>query len=153
EWERQTDEHELGTSLDWQCGPLIRVVDVMLDSAREEHDLVLTASHIIADGTTALSLLRRLIEHAHRLAATSDVGELVESRSAVGAPEDLLPARYRGHRGVARIAVTGLADLLAGALTARPHRLVPEAAVPPSRRRTRLVRRALTATQVDSLTQ
>jgi NAD(P)-dependent dehydrogenase (short-subunit alcohol dehydrogenase family) len=152
EWERQVDEHELGESLDWRRGPLVRVVDVALDPPRQEHDLVLTVSHIIADGTTALSLLRRLIEHADRLAAQAPDGEPVRSRPAVGAPEDLLPARYRGTRGVVRIAATGLGDLLAAAAT-RPARLLPEAAVPPSRRTTRLVRRTLTATQLDCLTQ
>ena len=151
EWERQVDEHELATSLNWRSGPLVRIVDVMLDSAEEEHDLVLTVSHIIADGTTALSLLQRVIEHADRLAVVEDTGDLVASRPAIGAPEDLMPARYRGSQGVARIAVTGLADLLAGALGARPRRLLPEVAVQRSLRRTRLIRRKLTATQLDSL--
>ena len=162
EWERQVDEHELGSSLDWHNGPLVRIVDVVLNSSEEQHDLVLTVSHIIADGTTALSLLHRLIEHADRVAAAAPVDDLVESRPAVGAPDDLMPARYRGSRGVARIAATGLADLLAGTgladllagtLVARSRRLLPESAVHPSRRRTRLVRRTLTATQVDSLTR
>ncbi|MGB9226397.1 phthiocerol/phthiodiolone dimycocerosyl transferase family protein [Mycobacterium sp.] len=153
EWERQADEHELATSLNWRRGPLVRIVDVMLDSAAEEHDLMLTVSHNIADGTTALALLQRLIEHADRLAAVQDTGDLVASRPAIGAPEDLLPARYRGPRGVTRMAVTGLADLLAGALGARPSRLLPEVGVRPSLRRTRLVRRKLTATQLDSLTR
>ena len=71
EWERQVDEHELGTPLDWQRGPLIRIVDVALDSSDEAHDLLLTVSHIIADGTTALSLLRRLVEHADRLSVVA----------------------------------------------------------------------------------
>ena len=33
-----------------------------LDAPQEAHDVVLTVSHIIADGTTAFSLLRRLVE-------------------------------------------------------------------------------------------
>jgi hypothetical protein len=144
EWERQVDEHELRTSLDWRSGPLVRIVDVVLDSAEEEHDLVLTVSHIVGDAMTALSLLRRLIE----LAAAN--GCVVGSRPAVGTPEDLLPARNRGPRGIARLAVTGLALGVATAV-ARPARLAPESRVEPTRRRTRLVRRVLTSTQVDAL--
>lgn len=153
EWERQADEHELATSLNWRSGPLVRIVDVELDSSAEEHDLLLTVSHIIADGTTALALLQGLIEHADRLAAVQDTDDLIASRPAIGAPEDLLPARYRGSQGVVRMAVAGLADLLAGALGTRPRRVLPEVAVRPSLRRTRLVRRKLTATQLDSLTR
>ena len=150
EWERQVDQHELRASVDWSSGPLVRIVDVVSDAPQEVHDLVLTASHIIADATTALSLLRRLVEHADRLAAQACADDLVASRPVVGAPDDLLPARYRGPRGIARLAATGLADQLATAL-ARPGRLTPESIVPPSRRRTRLVRRMLTSTQVDTL--
>ncbi len=76
-----------------------------LDAPQEVHDLVLTVSHIIADATTALSLLHRLVEHAARVAVTCR-DDLVESRPVIGAPEDLLPARYRGPRGIA--SATGL---------------------------------------------
>jgi hypothetical protein len=150
EWERYVDEQELRTSLDWHSGPLVRIVDVVLDSPEEVHDLVLTVSHIIGDGTTALTLLHRLVEHADRLAAVACVDGLVASRAVVGAPEDLMPARYRGPRGIARLAATGLADGLATAL-ARPGRLAPESTVDPSLRRTRFVRRMLTSTQLDAL--
>ena len=149
EWERQVDQHELGTSLDWHSGPLVRIVDVVLDSSEEAHDLVLTVSHIIADGTTALLLLRRLVEHADRVAAAAPVDDFVVSRPVIGAPEDLLPARYRGPRGIARLAAIGLADGLSTALV-RPRRLMPESPVNPSCRRTRLIRRALSSTQLDA---
>jgi hypothetical protein len=153
EWERQV-EHELGTPLDWRRGPLVRIVDVVLDSPDESHDLLLAGSHIIADGVTGLSLLHRLVEHAGRLSvATGDdhpVQHVVESRPVVGAPDDLLSARDRGVRGIATFAATGLADQLAAAAL-RPARLVPELVVPPEQRRTKFVRRALTSTQVDHL--
>jgi hypothetical protein len=144
EWERYVDEYELRTAVDWRCGPLVRIVDVVCGGPQEEHDLVLTVPHIIGDGMTALTLLQRLVEHA---AAN---GEAVGSRPIIGAAEDLLPARYRGPRGIARLAATGLAEGLAIAL-ARPHRLTPESLVHPARRRTRLVRRTLTSTQLDGL--
>jgi hypothetical protein len=144
EWERQVDEHELGTSLDWRSGPLVRVVDVVSYTPHEAHDVVLTVSHIIADGTAAFSLLRRLVEEA----ATN--GNAVGSRPIIGAPDGLLPARYRGPRGTTRLAAIGLADGLARTL-ARPCRLKPESIVDPARRRPRLVRRMLTSTQLDTL--
>jgi hypothetical protein len=144
EWEFQVDEHELRTSLDWRSGPLVRIVDVVSHAPQEAHDLVLTASHVIADGTTAMTLLRRLVEHA---AAN---GHTVVSRPALGAPEDLLPARNRGSRAIARLAAAGLTFGI-GAALARPVRLAPESTVHPARRRTRLIRRMLTSTQVDAL--
>jgi NRPS condensation-like uncharacterized protein len=151
EWERQVDQHEVDTPLDSQRGPLVRIVDVALDSSDEAHDLLLTVSHIIADGTTALSLLRRLVEHADRLSVVACVDDVVKSRPVVGAPEELLPARYRGVRGMATFAAFGLADLLAATM-ARPRQLVPESIVGPQRR-TRFVRRMLSSTQLDTLTR
>ena len=147
EWERLVDDHELSTAVDWRSGPLVRIVDVSSDAPQEVHDLILTVSHIIADATTALSLLQRLVVHADRLSVTCG-DDLVESRAVVGAPEDLLPARFRRPWAIA--SATGLADQLAAVL-AGPGRLTPEARVAPSRRRTRLVRRTLTSTHVDTL--
>ena len=115
EWERQVDQYELGTSLDWHSGPLVRIVDVALDSPEEEHDLVLTVSHIIADATTALSVLHRLIEHADRLAAAAPVDDLVASRLVLGAPEELLPARYVATSNAApgwQVSVGGVAAVI-----------------------------------------
>jgi phthiocerol/phthiodiolone dimycocerosyl transferase-like enzyme len=144
EWERYVDDHELRTSLDWRNGPLVRIVDMVSDAPEEAHDLVLTVSHVIADGTTALTLLRRLVAYA---AADADA---VGSRPITGAPEELLPTRYRGPRGIVRLAESGLVDGLATAL-ARHGRLAPESMVNSSRRRTRVVRRTLTSAHVDSL--
>ena len=144
EWERQVEERELTTSVDWRNGPLVRIVDVVCREPREAHDLVLTVSHVIADGTTALTLLRRLVEHA------AAERRAVVSRPVLGAPEDLLPARNRGLRGVARLAAAGLGLGFATAL-GRPARLAPESTVLPARRRTRLIRRMLTSTQLDAL--
>jgi NRPS condensation-like uncharacterized protein len=151
EWERQVEEHEMGTPLDWRRGPLIRIVDVELDSPDEAHDLLLAVSHIIADGLTALSLLHKLVEHAHRL-TVSQGEDVVESRPVVDAPDDLLPARHRGVRGVVTIAATQVADRLTAVATRR-RRLEPETIVPASQRKTRLLRRTLTSTQLDALSQ
>ncbi|WP_163722961.1 phthiocerol/phthiodiolone dimycocerosyl transferase family protein [Mycolicibacterium psychrotolerans] len=143
-WERFVDEHELRTAIDWQSGPLLRIAEIICEGTPDSRDLVLTASHVIADGTTALTLLQRLIEHA---AAGSTC---LEPRPDIGAPEDRLPAQYRGARGIARLAVTGAIETVA-ALVCRPCRLAPESTVHPVQRRTRLVRRTLTSTQVQRL--
>jgi NRPS condensation-like uncharacterized protein len=149
EWEREA-ERELGTALDWQRGPLVRIVDIALNSPEETHDLLLTVSHIIGDALTAMSLLHRLIEYTGELCSTADDDPTGASRPPTGTTEDLLPARYRGIRAMAVFGATGLADLLAMTM-ARPSRLAPEANVAPGQRRTRITRRTLTSNQVDTL--
>jgi hypothetical protein len=152
EWERQVEEHEIGTPLDWRRGPLIRIVDVELDSPDEAHDLLLAVSHIIADGLTALSLLHKLVENTHRLAVAQGDDDVVESRPVVDAPDDLLPARHRGVRSIATIAAAQVADRLTAVATRR-RRLEPESIVPAAQRKTRLLRRTLTSTQLDALSR
>ena len=56
-------------------------------------DPALAVSHIIADGLTALCLLHKLVEHAHRLTVAQGDDDVVESRPVIDAPDDLLPAR------------------------------------------------------------
>ena len=86
------------------------------DSPEEAHDLVLTVSHVIADGTTALSLLRRLIERggghwrrsriaAHRRSAgrpsactlSWPAGNRQDRRDRIGRWD--LPQRWPGRAG------------------------------------------------------
>lgn len=148
-WESSA-EYELNTALDRQRGPLVRIVDIRLNSPDETHELLLTVSHIIADALTAMSLLQRLVEYAGELAPIEGDRHPVESRAQTGTTEDLLPARYRGIRALAVFGATGLAVLSAMTL-ARPCRLVPETNVIPAQRRTRVVRRTLTSKEVDAL--
>jgi hypothetical protein len=152
EWERQVDDHEARTPLDRQRGPLIRIVDVARDSSDDEaHDLLLTVSHIIADGTTALSLLRRLVEHADRLSVVDGIDDVVRSRPVFASIEELLPARSRGVRGMATFAASGLADLLVTTM-ARPRPLALESVSGPQRR-TKFVRHVLSSIELDTLTR
>ena len=109
----------------------------MAGNSGDVHDLVLTGSHIVVDGFTVIFLLIKLLEHADRLGRSPGDSQTI-SRPAVGAPEDRLPARYRGARGFARIAGSVIADGLAGAIT-RARRLRAETPVPASQRRTRPV--------------
>lgn len=150
EWHRQI-ENELATSMDWRTGPLARVVHVAVQGTDEIHDVLLAMSHVIADAASGLSVLHRLIEYADRLMrCAADKGQSFRSFGA--APEELLPARYRGVRGFARIAATVITDRLAAAI-ARPRSLRPESAVPPAQRRTKLLCRRLSADQVNMLVQ
>jgi hypothetical protein len=157
-WEREVDEVELVCSLDWRSGPLARIVDVAGGAggtADERHDLILTVSHVIADGTTALELLRRLVE----LAATggSDAGAQPWAplaprapRLPLPAPEAMLPRRVNGLPRAVHLAAAVVVDAIATAV-ARPRRLRPVTPVAPDRRRTRLIRRQLDAGQLDEL--
>ncbi|WP_306744695.1 SDR family NAD(P)-dependent oxidoreductase [Saccharothrix yanglingensis] len=133
QWEHEVDEVELATPLDWRTGPLIRVVHI--GHGTDGHDVLLTASHVIADGTTALALLRELVEQA---ADPSDT----PPRAPLPPPEELLPARLNGLPRVAHLVALTLADQVAAA-TARPRRLEPSTPVPPDGRRTRLLHREL----------
>ncbi|WP_156094796.1 phthiocerol/phthiodiolone dimycocerosyl transferase family protein [Nocardia lijiangensis] len=68
-WEREVNDVELREFIDWKSGPLLRMVHMSSEgSAKGEqwHDIILTVSHIIADGTTAFMLLRRLVELTHQ---------------------------------------------------------------------------------------
>lgn len=55
-------------------------------------------------------------------------------------------------RSIATIAAAQVADRLTAVATRR-HRLEPESVVPPTQRKTRLLRRTLTSTQLDALSQ
>lgn len=152
-WEREVDERELAESLDWRTGPLLRAVVITSkeadgDDERAVHDLLLTASHIIADGKTCLSLVREWIE----LAAQLDRGTLpgTTPRRALPATDDLLPRRHRGAAGVA--AFEALLRREQRAARRRPaQRIVPSHHIPFAQRRTRMVHRRLTAGQLDLL--
>jgi hypothetical protein len=141
-WEHEVDEVELRSSLDWRSGPLARIVDVP-DS--DGHDLILTVSHVIADGTTALELLRRLVELA------ADPAAKAASRAALPPVEALLPKRISRLPRPAHLIASVLADQVAVA-SARPRRLWPTTEVAPVARRTRLIRRELDAGQLAELT-
>ena len=98
-----------------------------------------------ADLAAEHPLLRRLVEEAATMATPSDRGP-----SSVPHEDSLLPARYRGSRGIARLAAIGFADGLPA--LARPGQA--QTGVNGGIRRgvgPRLIRRMLTSTQVDTL--
>ncbi|MGW1514084.1 phthiocerol/phthiodiolone dimycocerosyl transferase family protein [Streptomyces sp. NPDC002394] len=62
-WAGEIDARELTDPVDWATGPLARAVLISTPD-RRTHDLLLTVPHCIADGTTALSLLRQWVRLA-----------------------------------------------------------------------------------------
>lgn len=131
-WLRVIDG-ELAEPFDVAHG-LARITDIVAgaDSGSEFHDIVLTISHIIADGRSLLVVLRKLIDYA------ADGTGAVAARPPVPAADDLIPLSARGFR---RWAHTTLGDQI-GALVRRPRRLTG-AVTALSDRRTRVVHRVL----------
>ncbi|WP_349294363.1 FAD-dependent monooxygenase [Streptomyces sp. HU2014] len=153
-WEREIEEHELAEGIDWRRGPLVRATVITWETAADDpeavHDLLLTASHCVADGMTGLAVLKEWIGTAALLAAGEEPSRA--SLRALPAAEDLLPARHRGTEGAAR-----LTDMLERdereAARLRPRRVVADEPVPFEQRRTRWVRRSLDARQLEALTR
>ncbi|WP_307822020.1 FAD-dependent monooxygenase [Streptomyces coffeae] len=150
-WEREVDEHELAEGVDWHTGPLLRALVIThegAERAEDVHDLLLTATHCIADGMTGLSLLREWIEIAAQLSTGEEPSAM--SRRALPAAEDLLPRHHRGEAGAA-----GLTALMERdeeeAHRLRPRRVAPSRSVPFDRRRTRMVHRFLAAGELELL--
>ncbi|MEV6596509.1 condensation domain-containing protein [Actinoplanes sp. NPDC051346] len=144
-WQREINDRELVDRLDWRAGPLLRAVVVTVGD--DVHDLILTVSHCVADGTTALSLLQQWIRIAD--GCRSGAGEPSRARS-LPAPEDLFPRRHRGTKGALAVVRAQLRDQIAR-LRWRPRRIAASAAVPFDRRRTGFIHRSLSAAQVDAL--
>ncbi|WP_067862026.1 phthiocerol/phthiodiolone dimycocerosyl transferase family protein [Nocardia shimofusensis] len=145
-WAEEVDTVELARS-SAPGAPLARVLRVAHGNS---HDVVLVVSHIVADGTSALSMLRDLVEYA----ATAQQGApvVVEPLHTVDAPETRFPSRYQGTLGVARAVCTALAGQVR-MLAARPRRLPAQAQVEPTQRRTRLLRRELDTPEVERLVE
>ncbi|MFJ4806788.1 FAD-dependent monooxygenase [Streptomyces murinus] len=150
-WEHEVNERELAGSMDCRTGPLLRAVVITSEGqgdTEDVHDLLLTASHIIADGKTCLSLVREWIE----LIVLLNRGTVpqVTPRRVLPATDDLLPRRLRGAAGVAAFDAMMRREQRA----ARRHparRVVPSHWVPFGQRRTRMVHRALTTAELDLL--
>ncbi|MEU8785970.1 FAD-dependent monooxygenase [Streptomyces sp. NPDC048637] len=150
-WEREVDEHELAEGIDGRTGPLLRAAVITREGAerREDvHDLLLTATHCIADGKTGLSLLREWIDIAAQLSTGEEPSRT--SRRALPAAEDLLPRHHRGEAGAAGL--TALMERDAEEVRRlQPRRVTPSHPVPFARRRTRMVHRSLTVSQLELL--
>ncbi len=144
-WVREVDGHELAVSLDWRTGPLARAV--VIRQPGQINDLVITVAHCIADGTTALALLR----HWVRLAAEPPAPDVRVANGPVPLPvEALIPARHREKSGVLPgkdPAGEDEPDTVGGV-----GRLEADLFVPFNNRRTRLLHRFLSSDELENLT-
>ncbi|MGK5628537.1 phthiocerol/phthiodiolone dimycocerosyl transferase family protein [Streptomyces sp. URMC 123] len=173
-WMRELDERELAEPLDWRAGPLVRGLVVTHrtgetgESDEHCHDILLSGSHCVADGMTALALLGQWLALAAEVAgppttAVSPAAGAAPATAGGAAPpdgspswparpaaEDLLPDGHRGAAGAARLAGMMARDRWA-ALRLRPRRIEPDRMVPPEERRTRVLHRALPAARMTEL--
>ncbi|MEV5322473.1 condensation domain-containing protein [Streptomyces sp. NPDC052687] len=161
-WVREVDGHELTAPLDTRRGPLARAV--LITAPDHTHDLLLTVAHCIADGTTALSLLRqwvRLATTAPHPAPGRDAGAATAAAAAAPAHglaepfEALFPPRPPAAPPAPSHAPTpddAGAAAGAGAGEGSVGRLEPERFVPFGRRRTRMLHRSLSGDDLQSLT-
>ncbi|MFB8005383.1 hypothetical protein [Nocardia sp. NPDC056000] len=136
-WQRQIDT-EMITPIEVSAG-FARLTDIAYapGTSGEYHDLVLTISHIIVDGRSLMTVLRKIIEYAVR----DEIGRPVADRPAIAPSDDLIPAAARGFW---RYAYTTLLDQ-AAALVLRPRRLRGSAPVALPDRLTRVVHRKVPA--------
>ncbi|MEY9997932.1 NRPS condensation-like uncharacterized protein [Streptomyces sp. V4I8] len=158
-WEVEADERELRDPIDVHKGPLARAV-VLTRAApngtgEQVHDLLLTLSHCIADGTTALALLEEWLQHAARL--DNAVPGSAPAPGPAGwpvrpAPEAMFPRRHQGVPGAASAIARQLRDQV-NWRRVRARRVAPSQPVPGEQRRTRLLHRSLSPAQVDALTR
>ncbi|MBL1075746.1 hypothetical protein JK358_15225 [Nocardia sp. 2] len=126
---------------------LARIIDVVSreDTSGEYHDIILTISHVIADGRSLMAVLRKLVEYA---AAEPDA-EPVAKRAPVPPADDLIP---QGARGFWRYAYLTLTDQVSGRLR-KPRRLGEMSVVPLEERRTRVVHRVLDGARLRALVE
>ncbi|HHN4389410.1 TPA: condensation domain-containing protein, partial [Pseudomonas aeruginosa] len=96
QWLREINERELPERIDPDSGPLIRTVAITTDAGA--HDLLVVVPHIIADGTTVLTLAEQW------LALAADPAAQPWTASALPPAEDLRPRRFTGDEGAARLA-------------------------------------------------
>lgn len=141
-WLTEIDEVELREPFDWHSGPLARAV-LITDSTGQTSDLVVTLHYAIADGESAMSVAKQVLQ-----VASGDGPELAPAPVRPG-PEQLFPAKFQGAKGIGRTVGSLLRDQKSQ--LNRPRRLEPTELVPPARRRSRVVHRGLDADRLDAL--
>ncbi|WP_327142476.1 phthiocerol/phthiodiolone dimycocerosyl transferase family protein [Nocardia sp. NBC_01327] len=144
-WRREIDA-ELIDPFDTRAG-LARIADIVQrpGTVAEQHDLILTVSHIILDGRSLMTVLRKLIQYAASERSDNRAG--IRSRAAFPPADDLIPA---GARGVWRYVYSTLFDQ-AAALVLRPRRVGGGTPVGLLERRTRVVYRTVAAEPLAAL--
>lgn len=143
-WIDEINERELVDRIDTDVGPLIRTVALI--GADGVHDLLVVAPHIIADGTTILSLGEQWLNFS-----TQGRAESAKAR-VLPAAEDMRPERYTGASIAASLAEQ-TEDDRAIVETHRPGRVEPSCVVAFESRKTQLIHRELSGEQVDRMAE
>ncbi|WP_228785806.1 phthiocerol/phthiodiolone dimycocerosyl transferase family protein [Nocardia terpenica] len=152
-WAEVVDDRVLNDRIDWRGGPLAKATVLTHqsesgDPGGDAHDLILSVSHVVSDGTTALSLVRQwLALAAHRRLRGADIQF---ARSPMPAAEALFPTEHTGRRGRDRARAKQTRDDR-DLRALRPRRIDPETPVPPTERRSRLLHRSLPPEVLDAL--
>ncbi|MGW4770758.1 FAD-dependent monooxygenase [Nocardia sp. NPDC004278] len=141
-WLTEVDEVELREPFDWHGGPLARAV-LITDSTGETSDLVITLHYAIADGESAMSVAKQVLQVA------AGEGPELEPAPVRPGPEALFPAKFQGAKGFGRTVGSLLRDQKSQ--LKRPRRLEPTELAAPAERRSRVVHRSLDADQLDAL--
>ncbi|WP_073220635.1 phthiocerol/phthiodiolone dimycocerosyl transferase family protein [Streptomyces sp. NBRC 110465] len=142
-WRRVVDEELVNGRIDTGAGPLATAVVLSGPGPDGEvHDLILSLLHVVADGTTLISLLRQWAELA--------VGSTVEPRTVLPPAEEMFPPEHRGAAGQVR--AKAKADRDGGDLERlHPRRVDADRPVPFEARRTRFLHRSLEGPVLERL--
>ncbi len=142
QWVDEVNEYELKERIDSATGPLIRTVVVA--SKAGIYDLLVVVAHIIADGTTVMTLAEQWITLANSPASDGYTARVLPPAEA------LRPTAFMGPEGAARLAEQSTED---AALISRyqPGRIEPGCIVALEQRRSRLLRRELDDIQLQAL--
>jgi hypothetical protein len=125
-WEAAVEE-ELACPLDVGRGPLVRTR--LLPTTDGTSALVLTFDHSAADGRSATRAVAELVRSVSE--STTSVADPGGSFTTLGQPlEDFLPAKHRGVRGFARLAMLQAGRSLARLWRGFPRRLPRDASAP-----------------------
>ncbi|MEX0447450.1 condensation domain-containing protein [Xenorhabdus sp. SGI246] len=144
QWIDEVNERELMERVNPDIGPLIRTV--VLNGPDGIHDLLVIVPHIIADGTTVLSLAEQWLTLANDPVSSSWIARALPSA------EEMLPPKFMGEEGDTQLAEQTAQDAkLMG--THKPGRVIPSRVVSLEKRRTQLLRRELNSDQLDILIQ
>ncbi|WP_174184053.1 FAD-dependent monooxygenase [Nocardia barduliensis] len=141
-WLAEADEVELREPFDWRTGPLARAV--LIKETDGTNELIVTLHYAIADGESALSVAKQVLQ-----VAAGEAGDFSPAPVRPG-PEELFPPRFRGAGGALRTASSFLRDQKSQ--LRKPRRLEPTSLAPPAQRRSRVVHRSLDADRLDALT-
>jgi NRPS condensation-like uncharacterized protein len=151
---RQGDDHwrqvavdELRQPMPTREGPLVRVVHLESPGL---NDVVVSFHHCIADGVSAVSFVRRMLEAVDELARGGS--PTLPPLTALAPQEQLLPASSR-RIGARWRAIRRLAAQLISMVIACPQKLPPDLGAPLEQQFTQVIHRSLGPPELNRLLQ